>query len=81
MKKLTVAMVPIARTTFDIPLAEEVTRTVRASLQAQNIELLGPEELVIDLEAAQAVAQDLAKKEFDLLLQRSFEPVASRWSC
>lgn len=63
-----IAFVPLARTTFDIPLAEEVTQAARRSLQAAGLELVGPPALVTDLSAAQAAAAALSQETFDLLL-------------
>jgi L-fucose isomerase-like protein len=63
-----IAFIPLARTTFDIPLANDVTEQARRSLQAAGLELIGPKELVTDLTRAQAVARELAKEAIDLLL-------------
>jgi L-fucose isomerase-like protein len=68
VKPLTVAFVPLARTTFDLPLAEEVTRTARAQLEAAGLSTVGPSELVTDLPAAEKVANALAQDPVDLLL-------------
>lgn len=68
MPRYRIAFVPLARTTFDIPLAQEVTRAARLALQAAGFELLGPPELVTDLGAAQAAAAALSQDTFDLLL-------------
>jgi L-fucose isomerase-like protein len=68
MKSYRIAFVPLARTTFDIPLAAQVTQTARDCLQAAGISLVGPNELVTNLDAAQATARALAQESVDLLL-------------
>jgi len=69
-----IAFVPLARTTFDIPLANEVTQAARAALESAGLELLGPEQLITDLDAARETASQLSSQEIDLLLvfQASF---------
>ena len=71
---VTVALVPIARTTFDIKLAEEITHSVRAQLQATDLNITGPENMVTTLEQASQVAKDLASNSPELLvlLQSTF---------
>ena len=64
----TVALVAIARSTFDVALAEEVTRQVRAHLGQAGFQLSGPEGMVSSLEETQAVAAALAQEPPDLLL-------------
>lgn len=68
VNKPTVALVAIARSTFDVALAEEVTRQVRAQLVQAGFELSGPETLVSSLEETQTVAAALAQEPPDLLL-------------
>jgi L-fucose isomerase-like protein len=63
-----IAFIPLARTTFDIPLANEVTQQARQALVAAGLELTGPDELVTDLAAAQAAARKAAEEAVDLLL-------------
>jgi len=74
MENYRIAFIPLARTTFDIPLAEEVTRAARSRLEAAGFSLTGPDHLVTDLEAAQAAAKDFSSQPVDLLLifQASF---------
>ncbi|GAB4279844.1 MAG: hypothetical protein Kow0080_32380 [Candidatus Promineifilaceae bacterium] len=57
MQPLTIAFVPLARPTFDIPLAEIVTAQARAQLEAAGFSLTGPSELVMDLAGAKQAAQ------------------------
>lgn len=67
-------LVALARTTFDIPLANQVARQVRLWLQGAGFQLAGPEELVTSLEETRAVARKLAESPPDLLvvLQATF---------
>ncbi len=68
MQPLTIAFVPLARPTFDIPLAETVTAQARAQLEAAGFVLTGPSELVMDLTGAKQAAQALTAVSHDLLL-------------
>ncbi|KAA3665383.1 MAG: fucose isomerase [Chloroflexi bacterium] len=68
MQELRIAFVPLARPTFDISLAEEVTAAVRNQLLQAGYVLSGPTELVMDLQAAEAAAQALTAVPHDLLL-------------
>ncbi len=74
MENYQIAFIPLARTTFDISLAEEVTRAARAQLESAGFRLIGPDKLVTDLETAQAVSNDFSNQPVDLLLvfQASF---------
>lgn len=69
-----IAFMPIARTTFDLELAQQVTQTARQHLQTAGVELLGPQELITDLDQARKAAGQLAAETIDLLLvfQASF---------
>ena len=73
-QELLLGLVPMARTTFDVPLAREVTAEVRCRLHGAGFRLAGPEELVTNLEDARAVARGLAGRPLDLLvtLQATF---------
>ncbi len=64
----TLAFIPIARPTFDIPLATEVTAQVRGQLEAAGLTLRGPDTLVSSLAAAEDAAQALSEMPLDLLL-------------
>jgi len=74
MKSYRIAFVPLARTTFDIPLASQMTQNARDCLQAAGMTLVGPDELITDLAGAQAAGQALAHEAIDLLVvfQASF---------
>lgn len=60
--------ISIIRTTFDVPLAEEMTQRARAALTAAGHTLLGQAEAVTTLEQAAAAAEDLAALQPDLLI-------------
>lgn len=67
--KLTIGVVSLARTTFDMALAEEKTADMRAVLQTEaSFSLVGPRELATSLDEALAAAQSLATAPLDLLL-------------
>ena len=74
MPTLQIAFIPLARPTFDVPLAQQVTETARQLLQEADFALSGPADLVMDLAAAETAAQQVAASEPDLLLifQASF---------
>lgn len=65
---LQIGFVPIARPTFDTALAAELTAQARQFLLNAGWELTGPEQMVMDLASAQAVAADLERQSPDLLL-------------
>lgn len=67
-QRLTLGFVALARTTFDIPLAQSVTAQLRASLEASGFALTGPEALITNLEEVQDAAQQLSQNTPDLLL-------------
>ena len=71
---LRVGLAPLARTTFDMPLAGQVTAQVRLQLHQAGFQLAGSEELATSLAETQAVARDLAGQPLDLLvvLQATF---------
>ena len=63
-----VAWVPLARTTFDIPLARGVAAQARSQLEQAGFLVVGPEGLVSNLEEAERVALELANESPDLLI-------------
>lgn len=73
-RDLRLGLIPLGRTTFDIPLASQVAGQVRIQLQDAGFQLTGPEALVTSLEETRAVAQKLAGQPLDLLvvLQATF---------
>ncbi len=68
MTHLRIAFAPLARTTFDMSLANEVTQSARQSLAEAGFELVGPAELITDAASAQAAAHALRQETVDLLL-------------
>ncbi len=60
--------VPIARTTFDIPLATQMTAQARAALENAGYTLVGPDGLVTNLDEASAAGDMLASEAPDLLI-------------
>ena len=67
-------LIPIARPTFDVPLAEQKTAQVREALTGAGFELRGPAELVMDADSVAAAIRDLQADPPPLLvlLQASF---------
>jgi L-fucose isomerase-like protein len=51
MSDRSILLLPIARTTFDLELAEELNQAVRTQLQDAGFQLQGPESLLTDLES------------------------------
>ncbi len=68
MKTLKIAFIPLIRTTFDVPLAEEMVSKARKSLLAAGFELIGPEHSPADLQSIEVISKDLSLTEIDLLL-------------
>ena len=68
MGEATLGFIAIARTTFDVALAEQVTATARENLQQAGFTLVGPEALVTTLDEAQAAATDMMRDPPDLLI-------------
>lgn len=68
MTNIQLAFVPIARTTFDIPLAREMAAQVRARLDQTGFTITGPDSLVTTLDEAQAAADQLVGNPPHLLL-------------
>jgi L-fucose isomerase-like protein len=66
--QLTLGFVPIARATFDVPLATEVTQQARAQLLGAGFTLVGGEQLVITAQDAELAAQQLAAQPLDALV-------------
>lgn len=68
MENYRLAFLPLARTTFDIPLAREMTVAARSALIHAGFELAGPDEPITDMTSAQEVSRQLSGEEIDLLL-------------
>jgi L-fucose isomerase-like protein len=71
---LHIGLIPIARPTFDVPLAAEMMGRMRASLDEAGCVVHGPADLVMDLDGLRAAAGELLSEPIDLLLafQASF---------
>ncbi|MEQ8676160.1 MAG: hypothetical protein RLP44_10075 [Aggregatilineales bacterium] len=69
-----IGFVAIARPTFDVPLAEEMTARVRASLQSAGLSLYGPDALIMGDDGVQDAIAHFNDNPPDLLLvlQASF---------
>ncbi|HBX70388.1 MAG TPA: fucose isomerase [Chloroflexi bacterium] len=68
MKPPRIAFLPIARTTFDIELAKQVTNIAWSHLSQLPINLDGTIDLITDLESVQIFAQSISDSPPDLLL-------------
>lgn len=64
----TIALIPIARTTFDIPFAAEMLQRTRAVLLQNSFSLCGPSELVTDSNQVPLILNQLAATPYDLLI-------------
>lgn len=62
-----IAIIPIARTTFDIPYATEMFQRTRSILSQEGFSLSGPNELVTDTAQIPAILQELSATPYDLL--------------
>jgi len=67
-QSLRLGLVSLARTTFDIPLANQVAAQLCLQLHDAGFQLAGSEELVTNLEETRAVARKLADQSLDLLV-------------
>jgi L-fucose isomerase-like protein len=63
-----IGFIPIARRTFDIPLATEMMEQVRRSLIQAGYTLMGQEGLVTNAEEASAAIAEINRSQVDLLL-------------
>lgn len=68
MDALTIGFAPVARTTFDIPLAAELSRQMRAALVAAGVAVVGDDALITSLDEARAAAGTLSAASLDALL-------------
>ncbi len=67
MTNYRIGFIPLARTTFDIALADTFTQRMRQSLQSDGFQLIGPNQLVTDAMSAQAVSRELEDESIDAL--------------
>jgi L-fucose isomerase-like protein len=68
MKSFRIAFLPIVRTTFDVPLAEEMIRQAREQLRASGLVLVEPDQPISDPAQAENAAKALAGEPVDLFL-------------
>jgi L-fucose isomerase-like protein len=66
--KLTIGVVALARSTFDVPYAEEVAERAWERLQTLGANLVGSQELLFDAPAVESAMADLEDQPLDLLL-------------
>lgn len=64
----TIALIPIARTTFDIPYASEIFQRTKKALSQAGFMLSGPSELVTDSSKVQEIVQQMNKTPYDLII-------------
>lgn len=65
---LTLGFIALARPTFDVALAEQVTATARAQLREAGFALCGTTELISDLDGAQRAIDSLQGHTLDVLV-------------
>ena len=68
MQKLRVIFIPIARKTFDIKFAKQVTASARDYLVQAGFELTGPEDLITDIQDVKNVVNQYKHQVFDLVV-------------
>jgi L-fucose isomerase-like protein len=68
MKSYRIAFIPIVRSTFDVPFAEEMIRQAREHLLTAGYDLVEPAQPISDLEAAKSLARDFSSEAIDLTL-------------
>lgn len=74
-REFSIALVAIARPTFDVPLAQSIADTILAQIEAAGYGVVGPRsQLLLDSAGASTAIAQLADGQFDLLilLQASF---------
>lgn len=74
MQSLQIGLVSLARTTFDIPLAEQVNQAVRQHFLQHGLAPCGPAGLVTDADGVRLAIDELSGQDLDLLviLQATF---------
>lgn len=65
---LTIGFAPVARTTFDVPLAAELSRRMRAALVAAGFAVVGDDALITSLEEMRVAVETLNAAPLDALL-------------
>lgn len=64
----TLALIPIARTTFDIPYASEIFLRTQTALSQAGFLITGPSELITDSSKVQEVIYQMDKTPYDLII-------------
>ena len=64
----TIALIPIARTTFDIPYASEIFQRTQTALSQAGFVITGPSELVTDSSRVQEIIHQMNQNPFDLII-------------
>lgn len=74
-----IGVAALARATFDVPFAEETARKAFAALHALDVDLVGPERLLFDSDAAKDAIESLRGEKLDalILLQVTFTDAAT----
>ena len=68
MSEPKIAFIPIARTTFDIPYAEQMAAAARGGLPNLPVEILGPDELITDSSGVEMAIEELREADIDLVI-------------
>lgn len=68
MSNLKIAFIPLARTTFDIPFANEMANAAKNLLQSAHQKLVSPTDLITDGPGVDQIIQDLANQDLDLVV-------------
>lgn len=68
MEKFKVIFIPIARNTFDIEFAKQVTLSAQEYLTQAGLDLIGPEELITDIRDVKALVKQYESQVFDLVV-------------
>jgi L-fucose isomerase-like protein len=68
MTRSRIGVLALARQTFDVPYAEELTAAAFDALEKLDVELLGARDLLFDADSTQRAVDDLASIDLDLLL-------------
>ena len=72
MSEATVAFFPIARTTFDIDLAKDMSTAAFRQLSRLPIRIQGTSELITDTQAAQQAARSISDPDLLIIFQATF---------
>jgi len=68
MHEQKIAFIPIARKTFDIPLAERVTAEARGYLESAGYHLVGPDHLLTDIQETRTSVSELDGEQQDMVV-------------